>query len=156
MDSNIAKTFRSSMKAAYYTARARNASNLAATGGLLQIVVALALGLLPVFKICAYFMSYPPILAWCDNETYLGMIGNVGGFLLLGSMVLAGITALLSTRLPLSLGVLWIRWAAVLIYIFTSFFADWFFRIVFLPGTLLILLSAGLTRRYRGSTVSDF
>lgn len=124
----------------------RLAARLALIGGLIQALVALGLLFLPVFTTCIYVDGTPE----CHSQSYLQQGGSLVGYLILTLAVLAGVMAVLSSRDLNALKAMVSRWLAASGGIIVVAVGAWSIGIVFVPGTLVILLSALLTRPGRG------
>ena len=126
---------------------ARIDSRLAHIGGLVQVLVALGLLVLPVFITCVYFNGDPS----CYRQSYLEQDGSPVGYTILALGVLAGSVAILSRRERDALKAALSRWLAAAIGIIIVAIGIWSIGIVFLPGTLTILTSAFLTKPGRSA-----
>ncbi|HET7090960.1 MAG TPA: hypothetical protein VFL17_20200 [Anaerolineae bacterium] len=126
---------------------ARLASRLALIGGLIQALVALGLLLLPVFTTCIYVDGAPE----CHSQSYLQQGGSLVGYLILTLAILAGVVAVLSSQDLNSPKAVLSRWLAASAGVIVVAVGIWSIGIVFMPGTLVILLSALLTRPGRGA-----
>jgi len=124
------------------TRLSRTASRLAIIGGLVQAIVALSLLFLPVFATCNYVDSE----LHCRRESYLQLGGNVLGYTFLTLIVIGSTLLVVSSRNLKPMWVFFTRWLVALISAAIVVIAGWSFGIVFLPGGLLVLISALLTR----------
>lgn len=123
------------------------ASRLALIGGLIQALVALGLLFLPVFTTCIYVDG----ALECHSQSYLQQGGSLVGYLILILAILAGAVAALSSRDPNVFKAVLSRWLSASAGVIVVAVGIWSIGIVFVPGTLAILLSALLTRPGRGA-----
>jgi hypothetical protein len=118
------------------------ASGLASFGGLLQLLLALSVLFLPVFKTCQFGGEQPT----CNSESYIQMGGNTLGYIFLILMIVAGIVAAASPLDRIGRRVLFTRWLAALSSVMVAIVAGFGFGIVFAPGAILLILASLLTR----------
>lgn len=119
-----------------------NRANLFAfTGGIMQIILAAILLFLPVFSIC-----FPQGQATvCERQTYLQQGGSMLGLGLLALMIVAGTLGLTSTRVANLTLTRRYRWIATLLTVSFVILGAWSIGLGFVPGGILLLLSALLT-----------
>ncbi len=118
--------------------RENRASLFAIAGGLLHIVLAGSLLFLPVFATC--FPQGQEMV--CERQTYLQQGGNLIGLGFLLLMIVVGLIAILSTRLENPSQVRRLRWLAVVVTVGFTIIGAWGIGLFFIPGGLLLLLSA--------------
>ncbi|MBK8135723.1 MAG: hypothetical protein IPK52_07785 [Chloroflexi bacterium] len=129
------------------TLKPRNRANLfAVAGGLMQIVVAVAILFLPVFATC---ISRSQEMV-CQRQSYIQQGGSVLGFALLVLMIVAGVLALVSTRIESVSQAGRFRWIAVLLSVSFAIVGAWSIGLIFVPGAVF-LLAAALACRQRPS-----
>lgn len=118
--------------------RENRTSLFAIAGGLLHIALAGSLLVLPVFAIC---LPQGQALV-CEHQTYLQQGGNLIGLGFLLLMIVAGVIAIFSTRLENPSQVRRLRWLAVAITVGFMVIGAWGIGLFFIPGGILLLLSA--------------
>jgi hypothetical protein len=123
-------------------ARHQVAPALALIGGLVQAYVALSLLFVPVFATC---MQTDTGLH-CQRQSYVQLGGNWLGYIFLTLLIVVGAAAVAGNRDSNRQRVFFGRWLLTLISATVVVVAGWGFGITFLPGTLLLLLSAIFTR----------
>ncbi len=126
----------------------RLASRIAILGGLVQIFVSISLLIFPVFVTCQFVGNNKV----CQGESYLQQGGNALGYTFLLLMIIAGVVAVASSRDSNPRWSFFSRWLVTLSSVVVVIVAGWGFGIAFLPGTLLLLLSAIFTRPWPSSS----
>lgn len=116
----------------------KRASLYAFTGGLLHIALVGSLLFLPVFAIC--FRRGQEVV--CSHHSYIQQGGNVLGLGLLLLMVVAGVIAIISTRIKDRVQARRLRWMAIAATVCFAVIGAWSIGLLFVPGGLLLLLSA--------------
>src|SRR5690606_10675859 len=109
---------------------------LSFAGGLMQTLVALSILFLPVFVTCYLNEST------CRYQSYIQLGGNFLGYTLLTLMLLLGLLVIgisFSRNLTLQHLVFWI--AAISSFV-TVIVGSWSFGFTFLPGGVLLLITA--------------
>ena len=113
------------------------------TGGLLQIVLSLCVLFLPVFATCG-----PQGEATiCKRESYIQMGGSTVGYGFLVLMIAVGVMAIISTRIDNATQACRLRWLGVLASASFVIIGAWSIGLLFLPGTLCLLVAALACRR---------
>ncbi len=115
----------------------KRASLIALTGGLLHIALAGGLMFLPVFAIC--FRQGQEVV--CTRQSYIQQGGNVLGLGLLLLMIVAGVIAIISTRIKDRIQARCLCWIAVAATICFAVIGAWSIGLLFVPSGLLLLLS---------------
>ena len=116
----------------------KRSSLFAITGGLLHIAFAGGLVFLPVFAIC--FRQGQEVV--CTHQSYIQQGGNVLGLGLLLLMIVAGVIAIISTRSKDRAQARRLRWIAIAATVCFAVIGAWSVGLLFVPGGLLLLLSA--------------
>ncbi len=117
-------------------------NRFAVAGGLLQMAMAISVLFLPVFAIC--LPQGQEIV--CQRQSYIQQGGSVLGFAFLLLMIVAGVLALVSTRIENVSHARRLRWIAVLLSVSFVIVGAWSIGLTFVPGALLLLLSALFSR----------
>ncbi len=117
-------------------------NRFAVAGGLMQIVLAGGLLFLPVFSAC---LPQGQEMV-CQRQSYIQQGGNPLGFGFLLLMIVAGVLALVSTRIENVSHARRLRWIAVLLSVSFAIAGAWSIGLIFIPGALLLLLSALFSR----------
>lgn len=118
------------------------ASRIVIIGGLVQILVSISLLFFPVLVTCQITGENK----MCHGESYIQQGGNILGYTFLLLMIAAGIVAIASSR---DLNPRWSffsRWLVALSNLIIVIITGWGFGMAFLPGTLILLLSAIFTK----------
>jgi hypothetical protein len=123
--------------------RYRSASLFALTGGLLQVSVALSILFLPVLGAC--WMPEGGQLI-CGRQSYVQTGGNAVGYGVLSLMMGMGILVLVTQKTAYRQRAQLVRWVGAIVSLAVTVITLWGFGLTFLPGTLLLLISALLTR----------
>jgi len=118
------------------------ANQFAVAGGLLQMVLAASVLFLPLFAACID-RGHGMV---CQRQSYIQQGGSVLGFFFLFVMIVAGVLAILSTRIDSVLQARRLRWIAVLLSVSFAIVGAWSIGLIFAPGALLLLLSALFSR----------
>lgn len=116
----------------------KRASLFALTGGLLHIALASILLFLPVFATC--FQQGQEVV--CSHQSYIQQGGNFLGFGLLLLMIVAGLIAIISIQIKDRVQARRLRWIAVAATLCFAVIGAWSMGLPFIPGGLLLLLSA--------------
>lgn len=116
----------------------KRTSLFAITGGLLHIGLAGGLMFLPVFAIC--FRQGQEVV--CTRQSYIEHGGNVLGLGLSLLMIVAGVIAIISTQIKDRVQARRLRWIAVAATICFAVIGAWSIGLLFVPGGILLLLSA--------------
>lgn len=124
-------------------------SVFAIAGGLAQIAVAAVILFLPVLQIC--LQQGGEMI--CQGQSYLQQGGNPIGYVFFVLMIVAGVLAVVSTRIEGRAIAQRLRWLAFLLSISFVIVGAWGVGLAFAPGGLLILLSI-LVSRERSTTSS--
>jgi uncharacterized membrane protein len=119
------------------------ARRLAVAGGLFQILAALSILVLPVLGGCLESETSQPT---CGRYSYLQLGGNLLGYTFLSLMVVVGVLALITSRGTVDRRTYYVRWSGVVLSAIVASVALWSFGIVFVPGAILLWLSALSTR----------
>ncbi len=124
-----------------------NRANLfAVAGGLMQIALAASLLFLPVLSACLQ-QSQEMV---CQRQSYIQQGGSPLGFAFLLLMIVAGVLALVSTRVENISHARRIRWIAVPLSVSFAIVGAWSIGLIFVPGAVF-LLAAALACRQRPS-----
>lgn len=118
------------------------ASRIVIIGGLVQIFVSGSLLFLPVLITCQIIGGHKR----CHGESYIQQGGNILGYTFLLLMIVAGIVAVASSRDLNPRKSFFSRWLIALSNLAIVIIAGWGFGIAFLPGTLILLVSALFTK----------
>lgn len=116
----------------------KRTSLFAITGGLLHIALAGGLMFLPVFAIC--IRQGQEVV--CTHQSYIQQGGNVLGLGLLLLMIVAGLIAIISTQIKDHVQARRLRWIVVAATVCFVVIGAWSIGLLFVPGGLLLLLSA--------------
>lgn len=116
----------------------KRASLFALTGGLLHIALTGGLMFLQVFAIC--FWQGQEVV--CMHQSYIQQGGNLLGLGLLSLMIVAGVIAIISTQIKDRVQARRLRWIAVAATVCFAVIGAWSIGLLFVPGGLLLLLSA--------------
>ena len=120
----------------------RNRANLfAVAGGLMQIALSLSVLFLPVFASC---IDRGQEMV-CQRQFYIQQGGSVLGYAFLLLMIVAGVLALVSTRIENVSQARRLRWIAVLLSASFAVAGAWSIGLIFVPGGIVLLLAAILT-----------
>jgi|WetSurMetagenome_2_1015567.scaffolds.fasta_scaffold265616_2 hypothetical protein len=119
--------------------RSRAAAYLAIIGGLVQIAAALAILFLPVLGNCSVQEGGELI---CSRLSYIQMGGNAFGYGILIAMIGVGALAVSSAQESNLQRILLVRWGATLFSGVIAIITGFSFGIVFMPGAVLLLISA--------------
>ncbi len=115
-------------------------SLFAVAGGLMQIALAISILFLPVFATC---LPQGQDMV-CNQQSYIQQGGSPLGYGFLALMIVAGIMALVSTRIDNAAQARRLCWIAVLLTVGMAIVGAWGFGLLFVPGGLLLLLAATL------------
>lgn len=115
-------------------------SMFAITGGLLQSGISLSVLFLPVIPTSS------------ERASYIQMGGNVLGYGFLCLMVAVGIMAFISTRIDNPVQVCRLRWLGVIASATFVVIGAWSIGLLFLPGTLCLLVAALACRQHTYAT----
>ena len=107
------------------------------------MVLATSILFLPVFATC---ISRSQEMV-CQRQSYIQQGGSVLGFAFLVLMIVAGVLALVSTRIENVSHARRLRWIAVLLSVSFVIVGAWSIGLTFVPGALLLLLSALFSRQ---------
>ncbi|MBV6438360.1 MAG: hypothetical protein AELANPGJ_03662 [Anaerolineae bacterium] len=118
-------------------------SLFAVAGGLMQIALAIGILFLPVFATC---LPQGQDMV-CNRQSYIQQGGSPVGYVFLALMIVAGIMALVSTRIDNAILARRLRWIAVLFTVGMAIVGAWGFGLLFVPGGVLLLLAAILSRK---------
>jgi len=118
------------------------ASRIIIMGGLVQIFVSISLLFFPVLVACQNIGEN----RICHGESYIQQGGNALGYTILLLMIVVGTVAIATNRDLNPRRSFFSRWLIALSNLVVVIIAGWGFGIAFLPGTLLLLLSAILTK----------
>jgi len=116
----------------------RRASLFAVAGGMIQIVLAAGILFLPVFATC---IGQDQTMV-CQRQSYIQQGGSLLGYAFLVATIVAGVLALISTRIENGSQARRLRWFAVLLTAGFAVVGAWSIGLIFVPGALLLLLSA--------------
>jgi hypothetical protein len=119
--------------------RSRAAARLAIIGGLMQIAAAVAILFLPVLGNCS--MQEGGELT-CSRYSYIQIGGNGFGYSVLIAMIVVGVLAVGSAQATNRQRVLLVRWGGTAFSAIVAFITGFSFGIAFVPGAVLLLMSA--------------
>jgi hypothetical protein len=119
--------------------RSRAAARLAIIGGLMQIAAAVAILFLPVLGNCSMQEGGELI---CSRLSYIQMGGNGFGYRVLFAMIVVGVLAVGSAQDTNLRRILLIRWGGTAFSAIVAFITGFSFGIAFVPGAVLLIMSA--------------
>jgi hypothetical protein len=122
--------------------RSRAAGRFALSGGLAQMAAALAILFLPVLGNCSIQEDGGLI---CGRVSYIQLGGNALGYGLLIAMIGVGALAVGSAQDTNRKRMLFVRWGGTLYSFIVAIITGFSFGIVFVPGAVLLLVSAAWT-----------
>jgi hypothetical protein len=120
----------------------RVAALFALLGGLAQIAAALAVLFLPVLGNCSPQETGELI---CGRVSYVQLGGNALGYSILIAMIGVGVLAVGSAQDTNRKRILLVRWGGTLFSCMVAIITGFSFGVVFVPGAVLLLVSAAWT-----------